>query len=86
MTEHQTTQSTAGQRAIQGLDEGVTGSVERSYAHRLTEGSDLSEEEKQRIQKKQGGHHMPPRPADGPPLDDTDRNTDKIIKPSQQPK
>ncbi len=47
--------------------------------------ADPSEEEKQRIQKKQGGHHMPPRPEDGPPLDDTDRNTDKIIKPSQQP-
>jgi hypothetical protein len=35
-----------------------------------------------RIQNKQGGHHLPPRPDDGPPLDDTDRNTDKIIKPS----
>lgn len=35
-----------------------------------------------RIQQKQDGHHMPPRPDDGPPLDDTDRNTDKIVKPS----
>jgi hypothetical protein len=42
-------------------------------------------EEQDRIQKKQGGHHYPPRPEDGPPLDDTDRNTDKIIKPSRQP-
>jgi hypothetical protein len=41
-------------------------------------------EEQDRIQKKQGGHHYPPRPEDGPPLDDTDRNTDKIIKPSRQ--
>jgi hypothetical protein len=40
--------------------------------------------EEQRIQQKQGGHHMPPRPDDGPPLDDTDRNTDKIIKPSRR--
>lgn len=38
--------------------------------------------ERERIQKKQGGHHMPPHPDDGPPLDDTDRNTDKVIKPS----
>lgn len=40
--------------------------------------------ERDRIQQKQGGHHMPPRPDDAPPLDDTDRNTDKIIKPSEQ--
>lgn len=39
--------------------------------------------ERERIQHKQGGHHMPPRPEDGPPLDDTDRNTDKIIKPGK---
>ena len=45
----------------------------------------VAKEERDRIQNKQGGHHMPPRPADGPPLDDTDRNTDKIIKPSRQP-
>jgi hypothetical protein len=42
--------------------------------------------ERERIQKKQGGHHYPPRPEDGPPMDDTDRNTDKIIKPSRLPK
>ncbi|MGX9425476.1 MULTISPECIES: hypothetical protein [Bradyrhizobium] len=41
-------------------------------------------EEQKRIQEKQGGHHMPPRPDDGPPLDDTDRNTDKVIKPSRR--
>ena len=35
-----------------------------------------------RIQNKQGSHHMPSRSDDGPPLDDTDRNTDKFIKPS----
>ena len=39
--------------------------------------------EKERIQKKQGGHHMPPEPNDGPALDDTDRNTDKVIKPNE---
>ena len=43
--------------------------------------NDPTERERERIQHKQGGHHMPPRPEDGPPLDDTDRNTDKIIKP-----
>ncbi len=42
------------------------------------------ETEKKRIQQKQGGHHMPPRPEDGPPLDDTDRGTDKIIQPTQR--
>jgi len=67
------------------MSQTLTESVERNYAHRMTKGSDPSDDEKQRIQKKQGGHHLPPRPEDGPPLDDTDRNTDKIIKPSQQP-
>lgn len=43
-------------------------------------------EEKKRIQQKQGGHHMPPRPEDGPPLDDTDRGTDKIIQPVRRDK
>lgn len=37
--------------------------------------------EAERIQKKQGGHHLPAHPDDGPPLDDTDRNSDRIIKP-----
>jgi hypothetical protein len=46
----------------------------------------LDPAERERIQKKQGGHHYPPRPEDGPPMDDTDRNTDKIIKPSRVPK
>jgi len=41
-------------------------------------------DEQRRIQEKQGGHHMPPHPDDGPPLDDTDRNTDKVIKPSRR--
>lgn len=39
-----------------------------------------SKAESKRIQKKQGGHHLPPN-APAQPLDDTDRNTDKIIKP-----
>jgi hypothetical protein len=43
-------------------------------------------EEKKRIQQKQGGHHMPPRPEDGPPLDDTGRGTDKIIQPVRRDK
>ncbi|MGN6285476.1 MAG: hypothetical protein ACTHM2_10030 [Afipia sp.] len=33
-----------------------------------------------RIQKKQGGHHLRSQDSQ-PPLDDTDRNTDRIIKP-----
>lgn len=45
--------------------------------------SPAAQSEKQRIQRKQGGHHMPPQPGDGPPPDDTDRNTDKIIKPKR---
>ena len=40
--------------------------------------------DEKRIQEKQGGHHLPAREDDPPPLDDTDRNTDKIIKPSQR--
>jgi hypothetical protein len=44
----------------------------------------LDEAERKRIQDKQGGHHYPPRPEDGPPMDDTDRNTDKVIKPSRR--
>jgi hypothetical protein len=44
----------------------------------------LDEAERKRIQDKQGGHHYPPRPEDGPPMDDTDRNTDKVIKPSKR--
>jgi hypothetical protein len=39
--------------------------------------------EKKRVQEKQGGHNMPPKTDDGAPLDDTDRNTDKIIKPKE---
>lgn len=39
-------------------------------------------EDAERIQHKQGGHHLPPH-DDAPALDDTDRNTDKIIKPSR---
>ena len=42
------------------------------------------ESEEKRIQEKQGGHHMPPKRDDGAPLDDTDRNTDKVIKPSRK--
>jgi hypothetical protein len=38
--------------------------------------------EKERIQEKQGGHHY--RSGDQEPaLDDTDRNTDRIVKPSE---
>lgn len=40
-------------------------------------------DEEKRIQEKQGGHHLPPR-SDDAPMDDTDRNTDKVIKPSQR--
>lgn len=40
------------------------------------------EREEERIQKKQGGHHYRSSREDAP-LDDTDRNTDKVIKPQQ---
>src|ERR1700721_2695831 len=40
--------------------------------------------ERKRILEKQGGHHYPPRPDDSPPMDDTDPNTDKVIKPSRR--
>jgi hypothetical protein len=61
----------------------VAEAVERSYALKLAGGeNNLSEAERNRIQEKQGGHHYPPRPENGPPMDDTDRNTDKVIKPS----
>jgi hypothetical protein len=66
-------------------DQKVAEAVERSYALKLTGGEDnLSEAERKRIQEKQGGHHYPPRPEGGPPMDDTDRNTDKVIKPSKR--
>lgn len=38
--------------------------------------------EDERIQNKQGGHHYRSSREDAP-LDDTDRNTDKVIKPRQ---
>jgi hypothetical protein len=45
--------------------------------------SPTAQSEKQRNQKEQGGHHRPLQPGDGPPLDDTDRTTDKIVKPKR---
>jgi hypothetical protein len=66
-------------------DQKVADAVERSYALKLAGGEDnLSEAERKRIQEKQGGHHYPPRPDDSPPMDDTDPNTDKVIKPSRR--
>lgn len=43
----------------------------------------MDEKEKQRIQEKQGGHHLPPNATENP-MDDTDRNSDKVVKPSQR--
>jgi hypothetical protein len=57
----------------------------RAFVERRENPMIHDKEERDRIQKKQGGHHYPPRPEDGPPMDDTDRSTDKIIKPSRQP-
>ena len=66
-------------------DRKVADAVERAYALKLAGGeNNLSEEERKRIQEKQGGHHYPPRPDDGPPMDDTARNIDKVIKPSMR--
>lgn len=50
----------------------------------MDESEKAERRERERIQNKQGGHRMPPRPDDAPPLDDTDRNSDKVIKPSQR--
>jgi hypothetical protein len=36
-----------------------------------------------RIQEKQRGHHLPPHATENP-VDDTDRNSDKVIKPGQR--
>ena len=48
-------------------DQKVAEVVERSYALKLAGGADnLSEEERRRIQTKQGGHHMLLQPEDDP--------------------
>ena len=66
-------------------DQKVAEAVERSYALKLASGeNNLSEAERKRIQEKQGGHHYPPHPEDRPPIDDTDRNSDNVIKPSKR--
>ena len=65
-------------------DRKVANAVKRSYALKLAGGeNNLSEEERKRIQEKQAGHHYG-RPEDGPPTDDTDRNTDEVSKPSKR--
>jgi hypothetical protein len=51
-------------------------------ANRDQPGGPSAQDDKQRIQHKQGGHHLTPG-DDEPAMDDTDRNTDKIIKPSR---
>jgi hypothetical protein len=57
-------------------DQKVAEAVEGSYALKLAGGeNNLSEEERKRIQEKQGGPPYQSRPEDGPPMDDTDRNT-----------
>jgi hypothetical protein len=63
-------------------DQQVADAVERSYALKLAGGeNNLSEEERKRIQQKQGG---PSRPEDSSLTDDTSRNTDNISKPSKR--
>src|SRR3954451_4705276 len=57
---------------------------DRDQENAMQRQDQLDEAERKRIQEKQGGHHYPPRPEDGPPMDDTDRNTDKVIKPSRR--
>jgi hypothetical protein len=56
-------------------DQKVAEAVESSYALKVTGGeNNLSEEERKRVQEKQGGPRYPSRAEDGPPTDDTDRN------------
>jgi hypothetical protein len=40
-------------------------------------------DEKRSQDEKPGGHHLPPKATENP-MDDTDRNSDKVIEPSQQ--
>jgi hypothetical protein len=43
----------------------------------------MDEKGAKRVQEKQGGHRLPPNAREDA-MDDTDRNTDKVIKPSQR--
>jgi hypothetical protein len=43
----------------------------------------MDKRDETRVPDKQEGHHLPPNPTENP-MDDTDRNTDKVIDPSQQ--
>jgi hypothetical protein len=36
----------------------------------------------QQKQRSEGGHHLPPHATENP-MDDTDRNSDKVIKPTK---
>ena len=42
-----------------------------------------NKDEKRVREKQQGGHHLPPNTTENP-MDDTDRNSDKVIDPSRQ--
>jgi hypothetical protein len=44
---------------------------------------DMDKKDEKRAQDKQEGHSLPPNATENP-MDDTDRNTDKVIDPSQQ--
>ena len=43
----------------------------------------MDKKDEKRVPEKQDGRHLPPN-APEHPMDDTDRNTDKVIDPSQQ--
>lgn len=43
----------------------------------------MDKKDDKRARDKQGGHRLPPNATENP-MDDTDRNGDKIIEPSQQ--
>jgi hypothetical protein len=43
----------------------------------------MDNKDKKRGQDKQEGHRLPPNPTENP-MDDTDRNTDKVIDPRRQ--
>ena len=42
-------------------------------------------DKKDPVEKHPAGHHLPPEPGDAPPVDDTDRNTDRVVTPPTSP-
>jgi hypothetical protein len=43
----------------------------------------MDEKQEDRSEDKRGRHHLPPDATENP-MDDTDRNTDKVLEPGKQ--